>query len=209
MYSPRWCLSTTPHSGTRYVRNTFVDAGYVALSQRKTKYHIDGKTDLIWGHCDRGHENWMDKVEETWPNVRHLLVVRDPMANLATHWKVHAARMSASEVSHTLRHIGNSLDLYRRIQETYIERFDPYIHPVENPIAMLGHWAGIELKEGSTRHSQGDTPIVRAVADRDLDAIFDIVRYSNLMEWFITEHSANIAPLYRDQLGYDFWWYNG
>jgi len=42
-----------------------------------------------------------------------------------------------------------------------------------------------------------------------MDLIFQTIRYSNLWEWFITEHSANIAPLYRDKLGYDFWWYNG
>jgi len=131
------------------------------------------------------------------------------MANLATHWKVHAARKGNSEITHTLRHIGNSLDLYRRIQEDYIEQYDPYIHKVEDPIFTLGHWAGVALKQGSERHSQGDTPIRQAVADRNLDTIFNIVRYSNLMDWFINEHSANLAPLYRDQLGYDFWWYNG
>lgn len=104
--------------------------------------------------------------------------------------------------------LGNSLDLYRRIQEIYIERFDPHIHKVEDPIATLGDWAGVELKEGSDRYSVL-TELHQAVDDHDSDRIRQTIEYGGLWEWFITEYSANIAPLYRDKLGYDFWWYNG
>ena len=205
-YAPRWNMVTTPHSGTRYVRDSFIDAGYVAQSTRRTKNHIDEKSDLMWGHCDRGHENWIEVVKETWPDCHHLLVVRDPIATLATTFRTQIPN-SPGDIPTALRHIGDSLELHRRIQQHYIDNHSPHIHRVEDPIASLGDWAGVELKEGSERHSV-PSPLQQAVVDRDLDRIFDIVKYGDLMEWFITEHSANLAPLYRDQLGYDFWWQN-
>lgn len=208
-HSPRWALSTIPHSGTRYVRDSFIDAGYTAAAKRKTKYMIDGKVDLMWGHCERGHENWMEEVRECWPDMRHFIVVRDPLHTLCTHFRSQSSpSQDTGRQAHAMRLLGNSLDLYRRIQETYIERFDPHIHKVEDPIATLGDWAGVELKEGSDRYSN-PTELQQAADDRDLDHMLQIMPYGSLLEWFITEYSANIAPLYRDKLGYDFWWYNG
>ena len=206
-YAPKWSMSTTPHSGTRYVRDSFLDAGYVAQSTRRTRNHIDEKSDLMWGHCTVGHENWTELVTKTWPSVRHFLVVRDPIATLATTFRTQVPNYPG-DIPTALRHIGNSLDLYRRIQQHYIDTHSPYIHKVEDSIVQLGEWAGVELKEGSFRHSV-PSPLQQAVVDRDMDTIADTINYGTLWEWFITEHSANLAPLYRDQLGYDFWWYNG
>jgi len=207
-YAPRWSMSTTPHSGTRYVRDSFIDAGFHAQSTRRTKNHIDEKSDLIWGHCTLGHENWSAKITETWPTTRHFLVVRDPLHNFCTHYRTQLPNLPNDEPQ-ALRNIGNSLDLYRRIQQYHIDHHDPYIHRVEDPIRSLGNWAGVELNEGSYSHTGGPTPLRAAIDNRDMDAIADIIYYGTLWQWFITEHSANLAPLYRDQLGYDFWWYNG
>jgi len=202
IHSPRWCLTTTPHSGTRYIRDAFINAGYVAGHQRRTKYHIDGKTDLLWGHCDVGHGGWMETVAVAWPLVQHLLVLRDPIHNLCTHFG------EVENEPHAMRHIKNSLDLYRRIQETYIEQMTPYFHCVEDPLDHLSCWAGIELKPHGERHSRPNA-LRQAIDDHDLDRALSIMPYGGLLDWFINEHSANIAPLYRDKLGYDFWWQNG
>jgi hypothetical protein len=102
----------------------------------------------------------------------------------------------------------NNLDLYRRVQEGHIARFDPHIHRVEDPIQAIGDWAGVELAADGNRHSRPND-LREAVEARDLDKVADIINYGTLFEWFVTTHSANIAPLYRDRLGYDFWWYNG
>jgi len=107
-----------------------------------------------------------------------------------------------------IRHIQNNLDLYRRIQDTFVERFNPYIHKVEDPIEQLGKGVGIELVDHGKRHTRFNR-LRQAVDDRDMPRIAEIIQYGTLWEWFITEHSANLAPLYRDQLGYDFWWQNG
>lgn len=214
-YCPKFNLTTTPHSGTRYVRDSFIDAGWKTTTQRATRYHIDLPSDFIWGHCERGHPTWMQTVHEQWPDIRDLLVVRDPLYTLVTHWHVQSVTTVKSQRAlespvhtHALRQIGNNLDMYRRHQEDYIDLYGPHIHKVEDPIEQLGDWADIELKDGSERWSHS-YDLKTAVDDRDLDRIFDIIKYSDLMEWFVTEHSANLAPLYRDQWGYDFWWYNG
>ena len=206
-HAPRWCLTTTPHSGTRYVRDAFINAGLKTTTQRTTKYHIEGQSDFIWGHCERTHPNWMEIVHETWPDIRDFLVVRDPIHNLCTHMADIEGTGEGNRPT-ALRQIGDQLDLYRRIQGEFVELYNPHIHKVEDPIASLGDWAGIELKHHEKSHHRPNR--LRAAVDaRDMDLIFQTIRYSNLWEWFITEHSANIAPLYRDQLGYDFWWYNG
>jgi hypothetical protein len=187
-------MSTTPHSGTRYVRDAFVNAGYKEVSTRTVRAYNLESYPLMWGHFDAYHDAWMDKVEKIMPDTRHFVVVN--------------TRLKAEKHVRKNNIIVNNLDLYRRVQEGYIARFDPYIHRVEDPITSLGDWAGVELKDDGNRHSRPND-LREAVEARDLDKVADIINYGTLFEWFVTTHSANIAPLYRDQLGYDFWWYNG
>jgi hypothetical protein len=200
-------MSTTPHSGTRYVRDAFVNAGYKEVSTRSVKAYNLESYPLMWGHFDAYHDAWMDKVEKIMPDTRHFVVVRDPIKTLCTHFH-NNTRLKAEKHVRKNNIIVNNLDLYRRVQEGYIARFDPYIHRVEDPITSLGDWAGVELKDDGNRHSRPND-LREAVEARDLDKVADIINYGTLFEWFVTTHSANIAPLYRDQLGYDFWWYNG
>ena len=207
MYVPKWCMSTIPHSGTRYVRDAFEAAGEQIGSTRKLKSYREKQYDFMWGHLDTGHEEWMTKVDQNMPDIRHFVVARNPIHMLCTHYHT----ISSNHPEKRIRRcnvVRNNLALYTRIQADYLATHDPYIHMVEDPLRSLGNWAGVELKDNGPRYSRPND-LREAVNARDADLCFQTIRYSNLWDWFTTTHSRNIAPLYRDQLGYDFWWYNG
>jgi hypothetical protein len=171
----------------------------------RLKTYRDDSFDLAYYHFDTGHEAWTATVEKEMPNARHFVVVRDPIMSLCTFYK-NTSRRDAHKQVNKVSIIQNNMALYRMVQTGYLETHDPYIHRVEDPIATLGDWAGVQLRDDGNRHSQPND-LREAVLARDLDKVADIINYGTLFEWFVTTHSANIAPLYRDQLGYDFWWY--
>ncbi len=161
----------------------------------------------MWGHCDTAHRDWMHTARLRWPDMFQFLVVRNPIHTLCTHYGDASSRNPHRRIKKCYK-VRNELDLYLRIQEDYIIEHKPYIHKVEDSIVSLGIWLGADLQKGGARHSRPND-LREAVDARDADRCFRTIGYSDLWEWFTTTHSRNLAPLYRDQLGYDFWWYNG
>jgi hypothetical protein len=170
------------------------------------KAYNETSYNLAWGHLDATFEPWGDQMAKYWPNIPHFTVVRDPIQTLCTHFH-NNTRLTPEKQIRKLHVIKNNLELYRRVQVDYLARFKPYIHKVEDPIEQLSEWAGVVLQPGETHSRPND--LRAAVLSRDLDAVADTLNYTDLFEWFITQYSASLAPLYRDQLGYDFWWHNG
>jgi len=210
---PRWVESTVPHSGTCYIRDSILAAGCsVGLEEgqnqiRTTKMRgpFPEESHLIWGHFDTTHEQWMTKARKDWPDMRHFVVVRNPIHTLCTHYgRINSNPGVPLSVRDSRRgDIIKNLDGFYRVQDEYIKRVSPHIHRVEDPIASLGDWLGIDLVEGGDRHSQPND-LREAVDARDADQCSQIA--GPVWDWFTRELSGRIAPLYRDRLGYDFWW---
>jgi len=195
-------MSTVPHSGTRYIRDSISEEGYSVVKVRGP--HPE-ETDLIWGHFDSTNEDWMVRIQPLFPDLRHFVVVRNPIHTLCTHY---ADTNSILGVSNKVRDRGRDEIIGRMyrfytIQDAYIKQYSPYIHRVEDPIASLGDWLGIGLKGTGGRYSRPNE-LREAVNSRDVDQCFQIA--GPVWEWFVQECSDRIAPLYRDKLGYDYWW---
>ncbi|KKN76113.1 hypothetical protein LCGC14_0373080 [marine sediment metagenome] len=204
---PRWQMWTVPHSGTRYVRDSFVNAGYSITHG----YAIRGNRDLLSAHFGHLFESTYPMYSEWYPGLSAFVVTRDPLAVLGTHWQ----RLGDGETPPPPP-LSNDLGKFAQIQNGFIAENNPHIHKVEDPIERLGEWAGIDLRPGSDRHSDrrrgdhrriGRNVIREAIQARDADAICSLISVE-CWDWFTTSYSALIAPLYRDRLGYDFWWYD-
>lgn len=200
---PRWSMSTVPHSGTRYICDSILRAGY---SVPEVIADAAWKGDLMWSHFDEAHKRWTETVRKNWPNLQHFVVVRNPIHTLCSHYKVPCESHHA--YARLRDDIIKNLGLYYRVQDGYIKRFNPYIHRVEDPIASLGDWLAVDLGGDGERFSRPNPSrddLREAVNARDVDRCFQIA--GPVFEWFIQELSPRIAPLYRDKLGYDFWWH--
>lgn len=187
---PRWNMTTVPNSGTRYICDSVSEAGY-SFIRRDHKIEEAGY-DLLWGHFDGGHKNWM-KRRDDWPDLRDFVLVRNPVHTLCTRLEV--LRRCDADTS--------DLGLFYKTQDAYIKRFNPHIHRVENTISALGEWLGIELKEGGQRFSEPND-LREAVNAQDADRCLQIA--GSVWEWFTQTLSPRIEPLYKDRWGYDFWW---
>ncbi len=217
MSKPRWVMSTVPSSGTRYIRDS-IKAAKCSVGYEEGQYQYDPpikitkvrgpypeESDLIWGHFDTCHEIWMAKAQKDWPHLRHFVVVRNPIHTLCTRYRDTSSHPGVSTLICAARRdaIIEKLDLQYRVQLEYIRRVSPYIHRVEDPIASLGIWLGIGLREGGDRFTQPND-LREAVNSRDADRCFRIA--GPVWEWFTQTLSGRLATLYRDRLGYDFWW---
>lgn len=206
----KYAMFTVPHSGTRYIADTFTQAGVEAKQGRprgpRANVSIAGPEGLMWGH-------WLqrNKSPHRFENVtkdQTFAVVRDPAASICTHFGefwIEPEYRDDMWLHRLGEKKGNLIGQY----ETQLMYADTvgYWHRVEDPLDGLAAWTGVELKPGAPSHSK-PTPLKQAVKDKDVETIRKLMEPSDFWDWFVTDITPMIEDFYSD-LGYDIWWKNG
>jgi hypothetical protein len=183
----KWAVLTVMHSGTRYVITAFKNAGYTTTDE--------DSSDLNFIHFN----HWTPVPADRTP----FIVTRNPAGTLGTlfrnidQWDNDRFLAKKESLKHHMLVGYNTQLIYTK------KRPDTYIHRVEDPIENLGAHLGIELKDHDQRFSKPNG-LQAAIADKDADEMERIMGKD--MFNFFRSTANQVAPLYVDQLGYDYWW---
>ena len=203
----RWTMLTVPHSGTRYITETFDESGYPSkygTPRGLLNRGIPGG--LLWSHWQGFGKNphKFDCVEAD----RIFSVVRDPIKI----WSSHAKYLT--ETKHTPEYIYGRcedkkicLEQNFRYQKKFQDRVAHWHRVDQDSIHDLELWAGVKLQEGASQHSS-PSRIKTAIEERNIDLVKEVMKEHNVdfYDWFVEELSPQIRPLYEDKFGYEFWW---
>lgn len=208
---PRWVQLTVPHSGTRYINNTFTQSGFPADSCMAPEKILKQKYNLTWQHWTAmDHPDYKPKIRWLVENSDAAwCTVRDPIMTFATH--LHKSWRAPDKRFDKRHYAENCLD---RMKAAYInqkqnyKRWGMFIFRVDrDDISVLGQNLGIELTPEAKTETLGDYDLKQACKDRNVDLIKHMCQGTAAWERF--KYETSMYCEYYKSFGYDLWWIDG
>ena len=193
---------TVPHSASRYIEDTFRQAGLTV--EQATKRDVP-EADVLWDHWFQPPHD--ENIQKALLVADHRFVVtRDPIMTWATFF--HDASVHEYEGWDKARIAGNlmsNLISYYVRQNALAAYYDlPAFRADKDSIETLGKFVGVPLAQpGDTFGHEYD--FKDAVRARDIEAIKEICRDTLYFERFMMELTPLIKDYY-ESIGYDIWW---
>lgn len=206
-----WCHMTVPHSGTRYINDTFARSGYKSDATIQATQLRDEGVDLAYQHwVSVEHPKWKDRIREVISGADVAwCTVRDPSMTFATNWQNHIKNdyQDIRELRRCVAAFLQSMHDSYITQKQWQRRYDMGIFRVEmDPLSKIEEWTGAILTPGD-RKSHGDYPLKAAIKVRDEDRIKEICKGTCAWERF--KYETSLAYEYYKGWGYDLWWLDG
>jgi hypothetical protein len=194
---------TVPSSGTRFVRDSFKEAGWNTLTTHSlgAVEELNRKgANFVWGHYSHTPAGILTQMQELCDYT--MITVRDPIKVWASNyvdWR--DTRPASSRDKMALSHqmqLGPCWLYQNEIEYDYCHRVDM------DPIEWLGGWASTNLVPGP-RHASPPSRMKQAVEERDIDKIEWLCEGTQYWNWFKNEATPVFEELYTE-LCYDLWW---
>lgn len=201
---PKYYMLTVPHSGTRYVVDSFrrcgLNVGHVYTKELLTRKNFH----FAWAHLTKGH--WDREVGMICSNIeKPFITCRDPSLVFATHMEEVFNKVDTNGKRQVW--VNNKLYKLSKCWEAQSNLGFFTFRVDRDPIQRLSEWAGIALRPDDERYSLGSYPWKEAIKNRDLERIRELEEGTNVWEPFC-ELSTEYADWYKDK-GYDLWWLDG
>lgn len=204
---PYWFHCTVPHSGTRYINNTFERSGYSVNACLPWEKREELGIDLGWGHThafahpSRPHiYDCVREADVKWQTVR------DPIMTMKTHWGTNDEEpyVPQRQLNTELR-----LDRLKQCYEQQIKVFDLFggrAYRVDrDDLSLLEEWTGATLDPGDRESHNSQTHMAYACEAANVDLIEQLTADT---DWW-PRWKYEITPIFKDlyeDLGYDIWW---
>ena len=206
---PYWFHVTVPHSGTRFVNNTFERSGYSVNSVLPWEQRQKRDVSLGWAHYMTFKApirpmllECLDEADCKW------MTVRDPIMTMKTHWaSTEDEPWMPQRQLHTDMRLDRLEEVYKIQVENAFDLFDGRAYRVDkDDISLLAEWTGAPLKTPGDRESHhAGTRMAEAVDARNVDMIEQLTAGTDWWPRWRDEITPIFKDLYED-LGYDIWW---